>query len=147
MFYTENLKIKGNLMTRHLFVTPNANLISDDGSKNRTLNQSCTYHVQLVLQHCCKTSLTAMLRVLSGTKKPCNLILLRDRFERQWKGAQLRYSTCFAAMLQKRLHVLCWEILHLFERLFFSSWENNRDFHITMPLCLKTMEMQIKGDQ
>ena len=27
------------------------------------------------------------------------------------------------------------------------SWENNRDCHITMPLSLKTMEVQIKEDQ
>ena len=36
---------------------------------------------------------------------------------------------------------------HLFERLFLISWENNRDCYITMPLSLKTMEVQIKGDQ
>ena len=34
-----------------------------------------------------------------------------------------------------------------FERLFVISWENNRDCHITMPLSLKTMEVQIKGNQ
>ena len=38
-------------------------------------------------------------------------------------------------------------IPHLFERLFLISWENNRDCHITMLLSLKTMEVQIKGDQ
>ena len=27
------------------------------------------------------------------------------------------------------------------------NWENNRDCHITMPLSLKKMEVQIKGDQ
>ena len=37
-------------------------------------------------------------------------------------------------------------IPHLFERLFLISWENNRDCHITMPLSLKTMEVQIKGN-
>ena len=37
-------------------------------------------------------------------------------------------------------------IPYLFERLFLISWENNRDCHITMPLSLKTMEVQIKGD-
>ena len=37
-------------------------------------------------------------------------------------------------------------IPHLFERLFLISWENNRDCHIAMPLSLKTMEVQIKGD-
>ena len=40
-----------------------------------------------------------------------------------------------------------WAIPHLFEILFLISWENNRDCHITMPQSLKTMEMQIKGDQ
>ena len=30
---------------------------------------------------------------------------------------------------------------------FLLSWENNRDCHITMPLYLKTMEVEIKGDQ
>ena len=30
---------------------------------------------------------------------------------------------------------------------FLLSWGNNRDCHITMPLSLKTMEVQIKGDQ
>ena len=38
-------------------------------------------------------------------------------------------------------------IPHLFERLFLISWENNRDYHITMPLSLKTMEVRIKGNQ
>ena len=38
-------------------------------------------------------------------------------------------------------------IPHQFERLFLISWENSRDCHITMPLSLKTMEEQIKGDQ
>ena len=38
-------------------------------------------------------------------------------------------------------------ILHLFERLFLISWENNRDCHITMPLSLKTIEVHIKGNQ
>ena len=38
-------------------------------------------------------------------------------------------------------------IPQLFERLFLISWENNGDCHITMPLFLKTMEVQIKGDQ
>ena len=38
-------------------------------------------------------------------------------------------------------------IPHLIERLFVISWENNRDCHITMPLSLKTMEVQIKGHQ
>ena len=37
-------------------------------------------------------------------------------------------------------------IPHLFERLFLISWENNRDCHITMPLSLKTMEVQIKEE-
>ena len=36
-------------------------------------------------------------------------------------------------------------IPHVFDRLFVISWENNRDCHITMPLSLKTMEVQIKG--
>ena len=36
---------------------------------------------------------------------------------------------------------------HLFERLLLISWENNRDCYITMPLSLKTSEVQIKGDQ
>ena len=35
--------------------------------------------------------------------------------------------------------------LHLFETLFVITWENNSDFDITMPLSLKTMEVQIKG--
>ena len=43
-----------------------------------------------------------------------------------------------------------WKIrgdLYLFERLFVIRWENNRDCDITMPLSLKTMEVQIKRDQ
>ena len=42
---------------------------------------------------------------------------------------------------------ICLAIPHLFERLFLISLENNRDCHITTPLSLKTMEVQIKGDQ
>ena len=38
-------------------------------------------------------------------------------------------------------------ILHPFERLFSITWENNRDCHIRIPLSLKTVEMQMKGDQ
>ena len=38
-------------------------------------------------------------------------------------------------------------IPHQFERLFLISWENNRDCNMTMPLSLKTIEVQIKGDQ
>ena len=48
--------IKGKLMTRHLFVTPNTNLIGESGSKNRAPNQSRLHYVQLVLRYCCKTS-------------------------------------------------------------------------------------------
>ena len=40
-----------------------------------------------------------------------------------------------------------WGIVHLFERLVLIGWENNRDCHITIPLSLKTLEVQIKGDQ
>ena len=36
-------------------------------------------------------------------------------------------------------------IPHVFDRLFVISWKNNRDCHITMPLSLKAMEVQIKG--
>ena len=46
----------------------------------------------------------------------------------------------FGQMVRKRA------ILHLFERLFLISWVN-WDCHITMPLSLKTMEVQIKLDQ
>ena len=35
--------------------------------------------------------------------------------------------------------------LHLFDRLFVTGWENNRDCAITMPLPLKTMEARLKG--
>ena len=37
-------------------------------------------------------------------------------------------------------------IPHLLERLLLISWENNRDCHITMPLSLKIMEVQIKEE-
>ena len=104
-----------------------------------TYNLFCDIAAKKVEGRCCT--------FYQPRKKPCNLILLRDRFERQWKGAQLRYSTRFAVMLEKRLHDVCWAIPHLFERLFLVSWENNKDCHITMPLSLKTMEIQIKGDQ
>ena len=40
-----------------------------------------------------------------------------------------------------------WAIPHLFERLFVICWGNNMDCKITMPLSLKTVEVQIKGDQ
>ena len=51
---------------------------------------------------------------------------------------KLNYDTIFPSF---------WAIPLLFERLFLISWENNRDCHITMPLSLETMEVQIKGDQ
>ena len=37
-------------------------------------------------------------------------------------------------------------IPHLLEGLLLISWENNRDCHITMPLSLKIMEVQIKEE-
>ena len=38
-------------------------------------------------------------------------------------------------------------IPHLFERLFLISWENDRDCLITIPLSLKTVEVQIRRVQ
>ena len=50
-------------------------------------------------------------------------------------------------LVKKRTPRFCGAIPHLFERLFLISWENIRDCHITMPLSLKTMVVQTKGDQ
>ena len=102
-----------------------------------TCNLFCDIAAKQVEQRCCT--------FYQPRKKPCNLILLRDRFERQWKGTQLRYSNRFAVMLEKRLHVVCWAIPHLFERLFLISWENNRDCHITIPLSRKQWKYRLKG--
>ena len=41
----------------------------------------------------------------------------------------------------------CGGNLHQFEILFVIGCEDNRDCDITMPLSLKTMELQIKRDQ
>ena len=37
------------------------------------------------------------------------------------------------------------DLLHLFQRLFVIGLGNNRDCDITMPISLKTMEVQIYG--
>ena len=58
-----------------------------------------------------------------------------------WRGSETHAGDNVGALQN------CWIIPPLFERLFLISWENNRDCHITMPLSLKTMEVQIKGDQ
>ena len=53
-----------------------------------------TANVQLILQHCCKTSWIAMLRILAPT------------FEPAWH-VQHHYSTCFAGTSQNNLPVFC----------------------------------------
>ena len=60
------------------------------------------------------------------------------------KTGNKKRANCFATLLQSES---IGAIPHLFERLFLISWENNRDCHITMPLSLKTIEVQIKGDR
>ena len=57
--------------------------------------------------------------------------------------SQVRKTHCYRSLVERKKRA----IPHLFERLFLISWENNRDCHITMSLSLKTVEMQIKGDQ
>ena len=56
-------------------------------------------------------------------------------------------SKVYVAWKRKMLHDVIGGHQAYIERLFLISWENNRDCHITMPLSLKTMEVQIKGDQ
>ena len=144
-----NRKIKCKMMTRHLFVTPGLTLIllvtmalkivAQTKAARITCNLFCGIAAKQVEQRCCA--------FYQPRKKPCNLILLRDRFERPLKRRATSLFNSFCRNVTKRFHVLCWAIPHLFERLFLISWENNRDCHITMPPSLKTMEMQIKGDQ
>ena len=67
-----------------------------------------------------------------------------------WNSLCYRVTHRFLNAVQTlTCHACCHETgdPHLFERLFVICWENNRDCHITMPLSLKTMEVQIEGDQ
>ena len=69
-----------------------------------------------------------MLSVLPSTFKPVNNllfkpVLLRDRFDVGGKTRKHLYSTCFAAMLQDKLHVFCC--------LFFRTF-----IHTVMPLLM-----------
>ena len=69
-------------------------------------------------------------------------------FSRQLVFKQILLSDRYLLETDAYISLLIFTVdLHLFERLFLISWENNRDCHITMPLSLKTMEVQIKGDQ
>ena len=63
-----------------------------------------------------------------------------------WIDGIADYNTRYI-YLKEEIITIKGAIPHLFERLFVISWENNRDCHITMPLSLKTMEVQIQGDQ
>ena len=62
--------------------------------------------MQLVFQHCCKTSCKAMLRLLLPSSKAFNL--LQDRFD-LWvvKRATSLFNSRFAAVMQNKLHVFC----------------------------------------
>ena len=62
-----------------------------------------------------------------------------------WIDGIADYNTRYI-YLKEEIITIKGAIPHLFERLFVISWENNRDCHITMPLSLKTIEVQIKGD-
>ena len=53
-----------------------------------------------------------------------------------------KHEACYSPLNGMLVH---WAILHLFEKLFLISWENNKDCHITMSIPLNTMEVQIKG--
>ena len=62
--------------------------------------------MQLVLQHCCKTSGEAILRVLPPTFKPVKQqIRLLISLNESGKTHNIRFSTRFAAMLQNKLHI------------------------------------------
>ena len=62
-----------------------------------------------------------------------------------WIDGIADYNTHYI-YLKEEIITIKGAIPHLFERLFVICWENNRDCHITMPLSLKTIEVQIKGD-
>ena len=76
-----------------------------------------TKNVQLVLQHCCKTSWIAMLYVLPPVFKPVNkLICCKTGLMWVVKRAISLFNSSFAAMLQNKLHVFwseVYEIIHL----------------------------------
>ena len=62
-----------------------------------------TKNLQLVLQHCCKTSWTTILRVLPPTKKTLQHHYLQDRFERP--GSVLRWNKGCCNLREYRLLV------------------------------------------
>ena len=64
-----------------------------------------TKNVKLVLQHCCKTSWIAMLRVYHPLSNLLTTWFVAKEGLMWLENAQHRYSTSFAAMLQNKLHV------------------------------------------
>ena len=77
--------------------------VANDWSFGKTSNKN----LQLVLQHCCRTSWKAMLSVLPPTFKPVNnLICCKIGLIWVVKRAT-RYSTRFAALFHDKLHDFC----------------------------------------
>ena len=93
-----------------------------------------TKKVKLVLQHCCKTSWIAMLRVLPPTFNTVNKNLICCKTCLMWvENAQHRCSTSFAAMLQNKLHVFCCP--------FFRTFRNTSRLTISSRLNWPTMSI------
>ena len=81
------------------FVTPLGTL--EDTEKSATKN------MQLLLQHCCKTSWLEMLRVLPLTS---NMLCNKSGccvLPSGWQNAQRRFSTRFAAIIAKQVARFC----------------------------------------
>ena len=90
-------------------------------NKTKAAVKRATKYVQLVLQHCCKPSRIAMLRVLPPMFDP---ILQEIRMQGLFSWVVKRathYSTHFAAMLQNKLRAFCCP----FYRSLGSQWEHH----------------------
>ena len=107
----------------YIFLDENRSLNTKETIQNKTNNavKRATNYVQLVLQHCCKPSWIAMLRVLPPMFDPVlQEIRMQGLFSWVVKRAT-HYSTHFAAMLQNKLRAFCCP----FYRALGSLWEHH----------------------
>ena len=100
-------------------------------SISKGTEKRATKNVQLVLQHCCKTSWIAMLRVFHPhqTCLATNKVFV-NRIESGWWNAQHQYSTRFTAMLQNKFHVFCCPFFRTF---YLYLYETTKAAGKTLP--------------
>ena len=84
-----------------------ANVLSSQSCKLVDVKVRATKIMQLVLQHCCKTSWIAILGVLAPTSNLSSTNQVVDRFERGWKNPQHTPFHSFCSNVAKQVAHFC----------------------------------------